>query len=62
MRDKSHEYKMGYDCGLHGANTTNCHFSLFATPARLKEWESGKAAGENKKNGIIKKLSLKQKQ
>ena len=37
-------YKLGYDCGVHGANTTNCHFSIFNSKANTREWEKGKAA------------------
>lgn len=39
----------GYACGLHGPNTHNCHFSLFATPALTKAWEEGKRRGEEEK-------------
>lgn len=56
-KEKTHAYKMGYDCGLNGANTTNCHFGLFSSPESTKQWEEGKRNGENKKNGIIKKLN-----
>ena len=34
---------MGYDCGKNGANTTNCHFGLFATRELTGAWERGKA-------------------
>ena len=34
----------GYDCEMNGANTTNCHFSLFGSPERTKAWERGKEA------------------
>ncbi len=37
-------YKQGYDYGVNGANTTNCHFSIFSSKANTKEWERGKAA------------------
>ncbi len=39
---KEYAYEMGKDCVLHGANTTNCHFSLFASEELMKEWERGK--------------------
>ena len=48
--DKLDAYKMGYDCGLNGANTTNCHFSLFSTAENTAEWERGKRAGEKRAN------------
>jgi len=39
---KSYAYKMGYDCGLNGANETNCNFGIFSTPENTKLWEEGK--------------------
>jgi len=39
-------YHAGYDAGMNGANTTNCHFAIFSTPEKAKEWERGKAAAE----------------
>ena len=42
-------FKAGYDCAVHGANTSNCHLSLFATPELTKEWERGKQEGEKTK-------------
>lgn len=41
----AHAYRMGYDAGMNGANETNCHFSIFATPERTKQWERGNADG-----------------
>jgi len=38
--------KAGYDCGKNGANTTNCHFRLFASPELTKAWERGKAKAD----------------
>ena len=35
-------YDFGYDFGKNGANTTNCHFSIFATTELMKSWEKGK--------------------
>ena len=43
---KSEAYKLGFDCGIHGPTTTNCHFSLFKDRASTDEWERGKAAGQ----------------
>ena len=44
-------YNAGYACGKNGANTTNCHFSLFATPEHTRAWEKGKRDyDEGKKN------------
>jgi hypothetical protein len=41
---KSIEYSfnMGYDCGIHGANETNCHFSIFFSKEATHAWELGK--------------------
>ena len=35
--------KMGRDCAVNGANTTNCNFRLFARSELTKAWERGKA-------------------
>lgn len=37
---------MGYDAGRNKPNETNCHFSIFATPAMTKAWEKGKKRGD----------------
>ncbi len=42
-------YKMGVDRALNGANTTNCHWSLFSSPERTKEWERGEADGKKER-------------
>ena len=34
-------FAMGYDSVINGADTKNCHFSLFSTQARMKAWEAG---------------------
>ena len=44
-------FEMGYDCGVNGANTTNCHFGLFSSPEMTKAWEEGK----NRANKILRK-------
>ena len=47
MNEQEHiAYEAGRDCGLNGPNMSNCHFSLFATPAMTKAWERGKREGE----------------
>lgn len=48
--EDTHEYKMGYDAGLNGSNTTNTHFSMFSTQEKTTNWEAGKKAGEEAKN------------
>ncbi len=42
-------YEMGYDAGLNGANTDNCHFGLFATKKMSDIWSKGSKDGEAKK-------------
>ena len=36
-------YDAGYDCGINGPNTTNCHFTYFSTKELTEEWERGKS-------------------
>ena len=38
---KEKAFKMGYDCGKNGPNTTKCHFSVFGSIELRKEWEKG---------------------
>lgn len=33
--------KMGRDCRINGANTTNCNFALFSRPELTRAWERG---------------------
>lgn len=44
--DLNQAYSMGYDCGLNGANTTNCHFGIFSSKENTKAWENGKRDAE----------------
>ena len=37
-------YDYGRDCGINGANTTNCNFGIFSRPEFTKAWERGKAS------------------
>lgn len=39
----------GYDAGLNGPNTTNCHFRHFATPQQTEAWEDGKRLADRDK-------------
>ena len=41
-RSKEYAYKMGKDCAKNGANTTNCHFSIFSSRENTDAWERGK--------------------
>lgn len=45
-RSEEEAYKAGIDCAMNGSNTTNCHFSFFATPELMRAWERGKASAE----------------
>jgi hypothetical protein len=47
--DKSYAYKMGFDCAINGANTTNCHFAIFSCVENTREWERGNRDGEKSK-------------
>jgi len=38
----SKAYRLGFDCGMNGANDTNSHFSIFNTPEKTEMWEKGK--------------------
>jgi hypothetical protein len=40
---------MGFDYARNGANQTNCHFRLFASPDHLRAWEQGKADAQSGK-------------
>jgi len=42
-------YKLGFDCGLNGANMENCHCSIFSSPENTKKWEQGKRDGDAKR-------------
>ncbi len=45
--DNKSAYGYGYDCGKNGANTTNCHFSIFSTTETKEAWEKGKKKAES---------------
>lgn len=47
--DEDYAYRMGRDCALNGASTTNCDFRLFGTREMTKQWERGKASVEAKR-------------
>ena len=48
--DEKKAFAGGYDCGINGANTNNCHLSLFARPELMKAWTDGKKAAEKEEN------------
>jgi len=51
-KSKAEAYQAGYDCGLHGSNTINCHFSFFATP----ELRDAHSEGVRDAKGNLKKI------
>lgn len=44
--DAKHSYKMGRDYARNGANTTNCHFSVFQNKECTAAWELGRDDGK----------------
>ena len=44
--NKEYAHKMGYDCGVNGANLKNCHFTIFGQKEFTKVWEEGKKKAE----------------
>jgi phosphoribosyl-AMP cyclohydrolase len=54
MSAVSDAYGLGFDCGRHGPNTTNCHFSIFASRELTDAWERGHAAGNTQRERIIR--------
>lgn len=40
-------YEAGFDSGLNGPNTVNCHFSIFNTPENTKKWQRGAVDGKD---------------
>ncbi len=42
-------YDMGYDAAQQGANAVNCHYTIFCSQERTREWERGHAAGAKAK-------------
>lgn len=53
---EKYAYDMGVDCAKNGANTTNCHFSIFSNPENTKAWEKGKKDQEEGKIIKVKPL------
>jgi hypothetical protein len=42
-------FASGFDCGVRGPNTENCHFAIFSSEANRLAWEMGKVQGEKRK-------------
>lgn len=47
--DLHEAYQMGRDCAERGADTTNCHFSIFNSREKTEAWERGKRDAEKEK-------------
>lgn len=43
-------FNAGFDCGMNGANTTNCHFGLFSSREMTAAWERGKRVANEQKS------------
>jgi len=41
-KELAYAFDMGRDYALMGANTTNCHFSIFSSREMTKAWERGR--------------------
>lgn len=52
---KEEIYKLGFDAGKNGANTTNCDFRCFSTPENKDEWQRGYDKGKLAPNPNNKK-------
>ena len=48
--DVAEAYRRGWECGEHGPDMFNCHFSIFATKENTKAWERGKRDAETSPN------------
>ena len=57
--DKETAFNLGKDCRENGANTNNCHFSIFSDPEFTKAWEEGKKKPDG---NFIPKLNLNTKE
>lgn len=51
-------FKAGYDAEMNGANTTNCHFSLFSAPQFTAAWENGKKQASKDKQSAQQSLAV----
>jgi ribosome modulation factor len=43
-------YEAGFNSGLHGSNTSNCHFGFFRTPEMTEAWIKGRDTAVGKKD------------
>lgn len=47
--DAKEAYTRGYDCGLHGSNEQNTHFSIFQSEEMTAAWSEGKEDAKAKR-------------
>lgn len=52
MRTEQEAELAGEEAAVHGSNTTNCHFTLFARPELTLAWERGHARGKRRRRMI----------
>jgi len=50
MMTEREAYQRGYDCGLHGSNEQNTHFSIFQSSEYTAAWMEGKDDAKNGKS------------
>ena len=51
-KEEKYAYEMGKDCSKNGANTTNCHFTIFSTHKKMKAWEEGQRDGDKERTDL----------
>ena len=51
-------YEHGFDAGMNGANMVNCHFAIFNSLERTREWERGNADGSHKREQLAQLARL----
>ncbi len=48
-RSADYAYQMGWDCEINGADTENCHFSIFSSKENAAAWNAGRRAAAEAK-------------
>jgi len=51
-RSKDYAYKKGFDSSVNGANTKNCHGSIFSSPENTRAWEEGVKDGTTHNHAV----------
>lgn len=54
VRSTSYAYDHGFDCGVNGADTDNCDYTIFSCSENTQAWERGKTAGDQAKRDGLK--------